>query len=110
MLFITLFFLILQNSEEKIRLIGGVVDAYHQNFDFSGNILVADSNSIVYQRSLGMANYELNVANTAQTRFRLASISKQFTAAALLILEQKSQVDFNQAISRYLPQLKKDLA
>src|SRR5687767_5268212 len=49
---------------------------------FSGSVLMARDGRPVISKGYGMANYELNVPNTPQTVFRIASITKQFTAVA----------------------------
>lgn len=74
-------------------LIASAVDNYLKPYverkDFSGAILIAQRGKILISKAYGMANYELGVPNTTKTKFRIASISKQFTAAAVLLLEQR---------------------
>jgi CubicO group peptidase (beta-lactamase class C family) len=50
-----------------------------------------------------MANYELQVPNTPETRFHIASVSKPFTAAAILQLQEQRRLDINDHLSRFLP-------
>jgi len=54
---------------------------------FSGAVLMAKAGKVLLSKGYGMANYELGVLNTSKTKFQVASISKTFTAAAILILE-----------------------
>ena len=67
-------------------------DAYMQastrHDHFSGTVLVARDGVPVFSRSYGMANYELDVPNTARTVYRIASLTKQFTALAVLQLQE----------------------
>lgn len=71
--------------------------------NFSGFVLVARKGDILVSKGYGMANYELGVPNTAKTKFRLGSLTKQFTAAAILQLREKGLLDLNDSLSKYLP-------
>src|SRR5262249_54049829 len=68
---------------------------------FSGAILVAKDGQPIYRRAFGLANRELKVANTPETEFRLGSITKQFTAAAILQLVEQGKVKLEDPISKY---------
>jgi CubicO group peptidase (beta-lactamase class C family) len=59
---------------------------------FMGSILVARDGKPIVSKSYGMANIEHDVPNTPDTVFRLASVSKQFTAAAILILQERGKL------------------
>jgi CubicO group peptidase (beta-lactamase class C family) len=82
------------------------VDAYmdasvkHQNF--SGTILVARDGKALISKGYGLANREHNIANGPETKFRLGSITKQFTAMAILILEQRGKLKVDDPISKYI--------
>src|SRR5271170_6798696 len=56
---------------------------------FSGSVLVAKNGQVLLSKGYGMANYEHDVPNTPQTKFRLASITKQFTATAIMQLQER---------------------
>jgi CubicO group peptidase (beta-lactamase class C family) len=73
--------------------------------DFAGTVLVARHDSILYERSFGLANIELGVPNTNDTRYRIHSITKQFTATAVLALVQRGQLDLAKSARDYLPEL-----
>ena len=49
-----------------------------------------------------MANVELNVPNTPNTVFRLASITKQFTATAIMMLQERGKLNVNDPFCKYL--------
>jgi Beta-lactamase/WG containing repeat len=59
---------------------------------FSGAVLVARNGRAVFRRSYGLANHEFGIPNTPTIKFRLASAGKQFTAAAILLLEQRGKL------------------
>ncbi len=71
--------------------------------EFSGSVLVSQKGKILLKKSYGMANYEHGVPNTSETKFRIASITKQFTALAILILEERSLLNLQDPISKFIP-------
>ncbi|MCU0546057.1 MAG: serine hydrolase [Oscillatoriaceae cyanobacterium Prado104] len=71
--------------------------------NFTGSVLVARSGEVIFSQGCGMANYELDVPNTPQTIFRLASITKQFTALAIVQLQEQGLLDVRDTISKYIP-------
>jgi CubicO group peptidase (beta-lactamase class C family) len=70
---------------------------------FSGAVLVARGGSILLNRGYGMANWERNTPNTPQTRFRLASLTKSFTAMGIMMLQAEGQLHVQDPICTYLP-------
>lgn len=69
---------------------------------FSGVVLVAQNGSPVFEKAYGMANYELDVPNTLDTKFRIGSVSKTFTAAAIMLLQQQRKLNIDNPIRTYL--------
>lgn len=69
---------------------------------FSGSILVARDGQVIVSKGYGMANVELDVPNTPNTVFRLASITKQFTAAAIMMLQERGKLNVNDPFCKYL--------
>ncbi|MCI0356176.1 MAG: beta-lactamase family protein, partial [Acidobacteria bacterium] len=84
------------------------IDAYLKPFvetrNFSGSVLIARRGNVLMAKSYGMANYELNVPNTPQTKFQIASLSKPFTAIAILQLEARGKLNLNDPLVRYIPE------
>jgi CubicO group peptidase (beta-lactamase class C family) len=70
---------------------------------FQGAILVARDGKIIVSKGYGLADAGHGTPNTAQTRFRLASITKQFTAAAIMILQARGKLSIQDAICAHLP-------
>ena len=79
------------------------IQAYVRNGDFSGSVLVARHGHIVFRKSYGMANHEWNIPNSENTKFHIASVTKTFTAAAIVILEQQGKLKFSDPLSKYVP-------
>lgn len=69
---------------------------------FSGSILVARDSQPVVSKGYGMANVELDVPNMPQTVFRLGSITKQFTAMAIMMLAERGKLNVNDPACKYL--------
>jgi CubicO group peptidase (beta-lactamase class C family) len=69
---------------------------------FSGSILVARDGQPIVSKSYGMANVELDVPNTPKTVFRLASLTKQFTAASVMMLQERGKLNTGDTICKYL--------
>jgi CubicO group peptidase (beta-lactamase class C family) len=66
---------------------------------------VSRRGQLVYQRGYGMSNLEHAIAITPQSIFHVASISKQFTAFAILLLEQDGKLSVNDSVRKYIPEL-----
>ncbi len=60
---------------------------------FSGSVLVALDNRVLLSKGYGLADRKLSLPNTAQTQFHIASLTKQFTALAILILQERGKID-----------------
>lgn len=71
--------------------------------DFSGTVLVTKNDSVLLKQSYGLADYEWNVRNTIDTKFQLASVTKQFTAAAILLLVESGKLSLNDHLSKFFP-------
>lgn len=88
-----------QTLEEQID---EYINPYLQMERFSGSILVAQEGEKLLSKGYGMANYEHNVVNTPNTKFRLGSLTKQFTAMAIMQLQEKALLDVADPIINYL--------
>lgn len=93
--------------ESKAQQMEDLVQLYADYGQFNGTVLVADENGVVYKDGLGLANMEWEVANHSQTKFRLASITKQFTAMLIMQLVAKQQLSLDSSIQTYLPEYPK---
>ena len=78
------------------------MDAASKEEHFSGSVLVAKDGKVLFARGYGLANAEHEVPNTPETKFRLGSITKQFTAMAILILQDRGKLKVEDPIGKYL--------
>ncbi|MCU1287417.1 MAG: beta-lactamase [Acidobacteriales bacterium] len=72
---------------------------------FMGSVLVARGNDVLLSKGYGSAVLEWNVPNSSTTKFRLGSLTKQFTAASVLLLEERGKLSVNDPIKKYLTDL-----
>jgi CubicO group peptidase (beta-lactamase class C family) len=70
---------------------------------FSGAVLVARDGRILLDQGYGLANREWNIPNDGDVKFRLGSLSKQFTAVAVMLLNQQGKLDLDAPIKTWLP-------
>jgi CubicO group peptidase (beta-lactamase class C family) len=83
--------------------------SYYQKAGFvNGVVLVAEHGKIIYAKGLGEANVSTHAPNTPQTKFDIASITKQFTAALVLQQVAEGRIRLNGRISDYLPWYRSD--
>ena len=76
--------------------------AYHDAGDFSGVVLLAQGDTVLFQKAYGLADPQVGSPNRVETRFRTASISKTFTAAAIEKLVSDGKVRYTDPLSRYV--------
>lgn len=81
-----------------------VVQSYVSNGTFAGSVLVARGSNVIVSKGYGLANVEWNVPSSPSARFKVASITKQFTAAAVLLLEERGRLEIDDLVKTHLPE------
>lgn len=79
-----------------------------ESFGFSGQVLIEKDGKLIVNRALGYLSDNTNQKVTSETLFGIASISKQFTAAAISLLAQNEKLNFDDPISIFFPKLPED--
>src|SRR5215813_12646142 len=74
---------------------------------FTGSALISRDGKVIFSKGYGLANIELDVPNTPQTKFRLGSITKQFTAASILLLQERGKLSVQDPICKYIAECPK---
>jgi CubicO group peptidase (beta-lactamase class C family) len=82
----------------------------YEMYGFSGTVLAAKDGKIILNRGYGLANRERNLSNGVETVFAIGSLTKQFTAAAILQLEAQGKLNTRDAASKYLGEFPQDKA
>ena len=90
-------------TKEQIAAIDSVVERKCRSGNFSGVVLIGQKDSVLYERACGYANIKECLPNTDTTTFQLASVSKQFTAVAILQLYERGKLRLTDSVAKYLP-------
>lgn len=90
-------------AQDKAQQIKDLLNKYHEYEQFNGSALVADDGKLIFSDGFGMANMEHDIPNRPDTKHRLGSITKQFTAALILQLVEEGKLKLNKPIVTYLP-------
>ena len=97
-------------SANKIKAakIEEIIQLYTDYGGFNGSALVSFEGEIIYQNGFGFANMEWDIPNTVESKFRIASITKPFTAILIMQLVANNTLELNAPISNYLPDYPKE--
>jgi CubicO group peptidase (beta-lactamase class C family) len=88
--------------------IDALLTAYNKQRYFNGTALVAENGKVILRKGYGPANMEWQVPNAPDTKFRLGSITKQFTSMVVMQLVGEGKVKLDDKITAYLPDYRKD--
>ena len=89
-------------NKELTQRMHQLINFYVQDKEFMGTVLVAQNNDILLHQGYGFANIEWNIPNDTNTKFRLGSLTKQFTAAAILLLEERGLLKIDDFITQHM--------
>jgi CubicO group peptidase (beta-lactamase class C family) len=81
-----------------------VIQTYVAKQAFMGSVLVARDNDVLFSKGYGSANLEWDIPDSPSTKYRLGSITKQFTAASILLLEERGKLKIEDPVKKYLPE------
>ncbi len=95
-------------AQESVQKIDSLMKQYYDYGQFNGSVLVADKGKIIYEKGFGMANMEWSIPNQPDTKFRIGSVTKQFTATLVLQLVEEGKIKLDAKLSDYLPDYRKD--
>jgi len=90
------------------RDIDSLMDEYARIGEFSGTMVVADREGVIIEKAYGLANREWDIPNSMDTRFRIGSLTKQFTAALVMHLVDDGRLDLDAKLSDVLDWYRKD--
>ncbi len=80
-----------------------IIQYYVSNHQFMGSVLVAKGDQTLLDRGYGSADLEWSVPNSPTGKFRLGSITKQFTATCILLLEERGKLKVQDLVKKYVP-------
>jgi CubicO group peptidase (beta-lactamase class C family) len=105
---IQLTFLLDSFGQTKAEKIDELMKLYNEYAQFNGSVLVAENGKVIFKKGFGLANMEWEVPNQPDTKHRLGSVTKQFTAMLILQLVEEGKLDLNVPITTYLPDYPKE--
>ena len=106
--FITLLAVANAIAQDKAQKIDALLKAYSDYGQLNGAVLVAEGGKVIYKKGFGMANMEWDIPVSTDTKFRIGSVTKQFTAAVILQLVDEGKLKLDGKITDYLPDYRKD--
>ncbi len=95
-------------SEDKARAIEALLASYHDAGVFNGTALVSENAKVILSKGFGFADFEWRIPNTPDTRFRVGSLTKQFTSAVVMQLVEERKLSVNASLASLLPYYRKD--
>ena len=88
---------------EDLARMEQVVQSYVSDKKFMGSVLLARGDEVLLSKGYGSANLEWDIPNSPATKFRLGSITKQFTAASILLLEERGKLKTDDLVKKLMP-------
>lgn len=93
-----------EKSTKNVRhKLDSLLKRINKRHDFHGSILVAKNNKILYENQIGFADFKKKTLINEKSVFQLASVSKQFTAAAIMLLNERCEIKLTDTINTYFP-------
>ena len=80
-----------------------IIQSHVDSKQFMGSVLVAQDGKVLLDKGYGSANLEWDIPDSPHTKFRLGSLTKQFTATAILLLEERGKLRTDDLVTKYLP-------
>lgn len=99
---LVLFLFINVSAQNSCKDLNSIVNKYTIDSLFNGTIIIAKKNKILFQGSFGLKNIETKEKITSSTLFPIASLTKQFTSTAILLLDENNRLSINDKISDYI--------
>ena len=90
-----------KNLQQKLATI---MQEYVAQKNFSGSVLIGDKGKIIFNKQYGLANRQDNISVSSQSVFKIASITKTFTAVLILQLMEEGRIDLTKTIGNYYPE------
>lgn len=98
------------NAQAENSKIQKILENAYAKGEFSGVVLAAQGDEILFKGAVGEANREWKIPNTISTKFRICSVTKQFTAMLVMQLVEAGKINLDSTVADYLPEFRKDTA
>ncbi|MEL1244528.1 serine hydrolase domain-containing protein [Flavobacterium sp. DGU11] len=104
-LFLITFQGLFAQSSKQEKTLDSIFTMMQRQNQFNGSVLIAEKGRIILKKGYGYSNEDTRSSNNPATVFELASCSKQFTAAAIMLLKRQGKLRFEDKLSKYIPEL-----
>ena len=91
------------SAQDNTARMEEIIHAYVSEKQFMGTVLVARDQTVILDKAYGFANLEWSIQNTPTTKFRLGSVTKQFTAASIVLLQERGKLKIDDPVKKYIP-------
>src|SRR5262245_6010263 len=95
-------------AQDKAAMVDALLTSYHDAGLFNGTALVSDGGKVMFKKGYGFADFEWKIANTPDTKFRIGSITKQFTATVIMQLVEEKKLSLDATLGSVLPYYRAD--
>jgi len=92
-----------KTDKSKIRLLEAYFDNFMRKTGYSGAVLIGSDGEKLLEQASGYADFQLRKPNQVNTPFQLASVSKQFTAVAILMLREQGKLSLDDSVQKFFP-------
>ena len=93
------------NQDRRFESIDRYLQGQADYYKFNGNVLISEKDRIIYQKSFGYSDFNRQIPLNDTSVFELASVSKQFTAMGILMLQKQGLIDLNDSLRKFFPEL-----
>jgi len=94
-----------QISKEQIEKTDSLFTSWNAPNHPGGSVLISKNGKMIFSKAYGLASLEYNIPNTENTLFNIGSVSKQFTAIGIVLLEEQNKLSFDDDVRKFLPNL-----
>ena len=91
-----------QNNEQKLD---SLLTSHCEKREFNGNVLISENGKVTFEKSYGFGNELRKTPLNKNNLFNIASITKEFTATAIVMLQEKGKLNFDDKITNFIPEL-----
>ena len=91
-------------SGDHTAEIDKLMSTLNERGQFNGAILVAEQGKMIYRKAFGKANFHKNTDFSPETASNIGSVTKQFTASAIMILAERNKLSYDHPVSKYIPE------
>lgn len=102
---ILIFYSFSLHSQQQIQKIDSMFNSWNTPNHPGGSVMIVKNNKTIFSKAYGLASLEYNIPNSTKTLYNIGSISKQFTAIGIVILEEQNKLSFEDDIRKYIPEL-----